>query len=259
VAGLIALLLALSPLPAAAAAQEKERPPAVRSSVVVKGYPSPVVPQSERVDDSYFDDVLLVGDSLSSGIPHYKVMPALEVVYRIGLSPITVAEDGYVFFPNGKDKKGVKLTDFLAERNPRVLYLWLGLNGIEGNAASYILPYYHVMLNRLIEALPNTLIVLLEVTPVTKEAVKKKAALTNKNVDAFNAGLFELAREHNIYILQIHDGLLGKDGTVAKKFTASDGIHLSRAGYYEVVDYLYAHTLPLDLAIWPDGGEDSGR
>jgi len=248
-----ALLLALCLLASiAVAAAEGEEPAPVRSAVRVKGYPSPVIPFCERVDDSYFEDVLLVGDSLASGFPHYKVMPALEVTYRIGLSPIKIANNEDVFFPRGKDRPGIKFPDFLAERNPRIVYLWLGLNGIEGNSAEYVLPYYSAMMDRLIEALPNTLFCLLEITPVTKEAVQRKRGLTYRNITAFNAGLYELAQAHNIYILQIHDGLLGKDDAVAKINTASDGIHLSRTGYNEVVEYLYSHALPLDMIIWPD-------
>lgn len=242
------LLLCLLPIGVWA---ETEQEPAVQSAVLVKGYPSPIVPLCDRVDDSYFEDVVLVGDSLCSAIPHYKAMPAMEIIYKIGLSPISVAKDDEVFFPNGRDKPGITLIDALVERNPRVVYLWMGLNGIEGNAASYVLPYYHTMLNRLIEALPNTLFCILEVSPVSNEAVYKKGALTNKNVNAFNDGLYELAQAHNIYILQIHDMLVGRDDAIANEYMAADGIHLSRTGYNEVVDYLYMHALPLESVIWP--------
>ena len=240
-------------LPAAVAASQKgERPVPVRSAVRVKGYPSPVVPLCERVDDSYFENVLLVGDSLSSGFPHYKVLPSLEVHYRIGLSPISVARNEDIFFPRGRGKPGIKLADTLLERNPRVIYLWLGLNGVEGNSAEEVLPHYDIMLNILIEALPNTLFCLVELPPMSKEAVRKKGGLRAKNINAFNAGLYELAQEHNIYILQIHDGLLGNDDAIAKINSAADGIHLSRTGYSAMVDYLYTHALPLENVLWPE-------
>jgi len=247
---LTALLLALCMLPAISLATEEERPPAVRSNVIIKGYPPPIIPLSPRVDDSYFADILLVGDSLSSGIPHYKVMPALEVSYMIGVYARHIAESNEVVRKKGR--KPMTLPDYLVEQDPRVVYIWIGLNDIEDHPAEQVLPHYHVMLNRLIEAMPNTLFCLMEVTPVTKDAQRRRRALSNQNVLDFNAGLYELAREHNIYLLQIHAGLMDDSGVIQPKLVDNDGFHLSRFGYIEVVDYLYTHTLPLDLITFRD-------
>ncbi|MDR3050378.1 MAG: GDSL-type esterase/lipase family protein [Oscillospiraceae bacterium] len=240
--GLAALLLALCLLPLCAWAAS---PPVetAQSNVRVKGYPTPWVPLRERVADSYFDDVLMLGDSLASGIPYYKVMPALNVVFRIGLAPGSIARDAKVM-RQGRAYQTVP--EHLRDLHPKVLYIWLGLNGVEGNPADEILGYYDTMLNRIIAALPDTLICLVELTPVTPEAVQNRGRLSNRNVNDFNAGLWRLAREHNVYLLRWHDTLLGDDGAINKKYASTDGYHLSKGAYRLLVDYLYTHTLPLD-------------
>ncbi|MDR3051920.1 MAG: GDSL-type esterase/lipase family protein [Oscillospiraceae bacterium] len=239
----IALLL-LALLPIAVFAQGREQdiiPSAVQSSLVLADYPPPTIPERASVDDGYFSNAILVGDSLASGVPYYKVMPALEVLYHIGLAPRSIAADNVTFKLNGRS---LTLPQYLAARNPDIVYIWLGLNGVDGSPAHMVLDNYDIMLDKLIGALPDTLFCLIELPPVALNATDRHHTLTNKNVNLFNIGLMQLAWKHNIYLLQIHDLLL-KDDILPKKYAAADGYHLKKTAYEGIVNYLYTHTLPL--------------
>ncbi|GHU83798.1 hypothetical protein FACS1894196_4230 [Clostridia bacterium] len=220
-----------------------ETPPAVRSRVEIEGYPTPDVPE-RAAEAGYFADVVLVGDSLASGIPLYEVMPELEVMSKIGLSARGALTEKY-FKVDGSDKR-VLLRDALLARQPRAIYLWLGLNGVEGSASSLVLANYHLLLNHLLEALPDTVFYIVELTPVQKKAKDKHSMLTNGNVDRFNAGLRVLAQEHNVYILPINALLRTSDNVLSTKHGASDGYHIRKSGYTILVEYLRTHTVPLN-------------
>lgn len=244
---IVALCLALCLLPALAlSAAKEERPEAVVSPVHIPGFTAPDVPEGERVEDDYFKNAILLGDSLASGLELYEVFPAMEIVYKTGLSPRSIAIKEKNFKLNGEN---ATLVEYLKDKNPEVLYIWLGLNGVEGSGSSLVLANYHIMLNLLIEALPRTVIYLLELTPVRDDAAKKHSMLTNANVDRFNEGLYELATEHNVFLLQYHDIMLNEDGILKRPYCAGDGYHLLKAGHEAVVEYLYTHTVPLN-DIW---------
>lgn len=222
---------------------EEERPPAVRSQVEIAEYPTPVVPESPRAEDSYFANAILVGDSLASGMELFEVFPAMNILYKTGLSPRAVALE---FTPFKIEKEEVTLVDYLLAQDPDIVYLWLGLNGIEGSGSSLVLPHYHVMLNLLLEAMPDTLFYIMELTPVRDTATDKHEFLTNKNVNRFNEGLYALAEEHNVYILQYHDLMLNSKGELVGEYASSDGYHLRKTAHELIVDYIYTHTIPFE-------------
>ncbi|GHU83794.1 hypothetical protein FACS1894196_4210 [Clostridia bacterium] len=216
---------------------------ATQSDIVIAGYPAPYVPESARVPDSYFADAVLVGDSLATGIPLYDAMPAMKNVYaRTGLSPHTAATKEAFLLHN----KPSRLRALMVWRKPRVAYLWLGLNGVDGLSAERVLKSYDELLEQLISGLPNTLFYLMEVTPVQAKAASGHKMLNNDNINAFNEGLYALAQAHNIYVLPINAMLRDEDGRLDSDYAAGDGYHLRRKGYQAVVEYLYTHTIPLD-------------
>jgi len=252
-AGLVALWLSIQFCLQAAASASGDPLPRVRSAVQVTGCPAPIIPLCEPVDDSYFGDVILLGDSLASSLRLYKAMPAIHIISKSGLLLSDVAKNKGAFRSRGGVDNRVPVTRYLASFRPRVVYIWLGLNSIKNKSPQDALVDYHLMMNRMIDTMPNTLFCLLEMMPTAEWAADRlKGRVSNEKVNEFNQGLMELAKEHNVYVLQIHDILLDEDGMLAEPYAQKDNYHLTSLGCSVVVSYLYTHALPLDRIVLPE-------
>lgn len=226
------LLLCLLALPACA-------------EVIASGYdnpaaPSPAVPACERVSDEYFARAVFVGDSMADGFGIHGLLPEIQLFTRIGMSPRTAASDA-LFKNNGK---AVTLAKKLPVMRPSAVYLWLGSNGLDGREAGKVIADYSRLLGRIIRELPDTPIYLLEVTPVMPLTQARYEGFTNARIDAFNKGLRQLARLHNVYILPVNHLLKGPDGYLVAEYAASDGIHLRAPAYQLLAEYIHTHALP---------------
>lgn len=214
----------------------------MRSNYTHPRFIAPEVPLSERVDDAYFSGIVFVGDSTAEGLAIHGLVPEMELLTVIGLSPRT-ATTNKVF---SHERKLCTLAEKLAAMQPKAVYLWLGSNGVDTKPADMVLDDYTTLLNTLLAALPDTPFILLELTPVKLIAQETYRNYTNERVDAFNLGLYKLAQRHNVYYLPVNPLLRNEQGLLDGEYGAGDGIHLRKDGYQILADYLYTHTLPLE-------------
>lgn len=227
---------------AAEVPEEIEVGPMVMSNFRHATFPTPDVPACARVDDAYFDGAVLIGDSVAAGLGTHQLIPQMEVLAEVGLSARTAATDQR-FTTGGQP---ATLVEKLAAEQPSMIYIWLGSNGIDTKDATRVIEDYDRLLNRLLAALPDTPVYLIEATPVKRIASERYAGLTNERVDAFNAMLYEVAKRHNVYLLPVNFLLKGENGLLTPEYGAGDGIHLRKAAYEVLADYLYTHTIPVE-------------
>lgn len=240
---LIALWLlgmALPPVPALGEAAPTG--PMVMSNYRHSRFPSPGIPVGERVDDGYFSGAVLVGDSVAEGLGIHGFIPELTVMTVIGISPRTAATD--LLFMH--ERQPVTLVDKLTAMQPTMIYLWLGSNGIDTKDAQRVIDDYDRLLNQLIAALPDVPVYLVELTPVKRMVTERYANYTNERVDAFNALLHNAAKRHNVYLLPVNFLFKNADGLLDGLYGAGDGIHLKKAAYEVLADYMYTHTVPME-------------
>lgn len=223
---------------------------------VAEDIPSPEVPLCTRVDDAYFSDAVLVGDSLADGLALHNVIPELMILSRIGLSPRTALTD--TSFKHGG--KPVTIVRKLAGLRPGAIYIWLGSNGLDAATgdAEQVSDEYDRLIGKIRAALPDTPLYLLEVTPVMTLEAAQYATFTNEKIDAFNEALREIAIRHKAHLLPVNALLRDAEGLLDAQYAAKDGIHLQKAAYETLADYLYTHALaletPADMFQTPDSG-----
>lgn len=230
----LALLLVLALL-ACAAPAAAERVAAPMPVATPRPTPAPGAAPTPPPLDAFADAVLL-GDSLADGLVIHDAAPDLLVLARIGLSPRTARTDTS-FRHNDRPVTAVRKLAALA---PDAVYLWLGTNGLDsgGFTVEGILADYERLAAALAGALPDTALVLLEITPVAA-AVDAKGEFTNARVDAFNEGLHGMALRHGAYVLPINAPLRDAGGCLHADYAASDGMHLRAAAYQVISDLLY--------------------
>ena len=232
-AALLAAMLLVYIFPASAA----DGAPAA-SAFYSEACPAPDVPESARADDGYFTDAVLIGDSLSAGLSDADLLPELDVMTVIGLSPrAALTQRKY-----RHDGQPVNLADKLAALRPPVVYFWLGSNGLSSIYAERILADYDRLMDAVLPGIPDSIVYIMELPPVRKAALKRYPHYTNKRVDEFNAGLREVALRHNVYIITINHLLKNERGEL--RYSAEDGIHILKPAYELMADYMRAHTVP---------------
>lgn len=238
---ILAVLCVLLILPVSALSQAYG--PVVRSAqpVDAAAYPPPAVPPCERVPDAYFDDAVLIGCSLMTGVELSGSIDHATFVARIGMSPRGAMNNKN--FPSGSQY--LTMADTVIALAPEKLYIMLGSNGIDIKRPADVLGEMNELLNYLIAALPDTLIYLISIPPVTPKVRVRYPYLTETKVATYNLGLEELASLHGIYYLNVYALLADDNGQTLGKYAADDGYHLTSAGYQLLADYLYTHALPI--------------
>lgn len=215
----------------------------------VPGYTAPDVPQSEAVDDDYFQDAILVGDSVASGFELYGYWQGIESFCHIGASPKGAALHA-CFTMDGAD---VTLKQVLQERKPQKIYLMLGANGLAVGTAQYTLKGYETLLDLVIETCPDAVVYCLSATPISRTVKDRYDNFTKGRVTVFNTGLYDLAKQRGAFYIDLHSALVAGNGYIDRQWGAGDGIHIRSAAYARLEDVILTHTvkLPEDWVMAP--------
>jgi len=218
-------------------------PSSSASSQSKTGYDySKPVPLSERVSSEYFDDVMMVGDSITDGITKYSVMSNATVVASTGVNLDALMRKELIKIGD----QNYKVIDAMKLYQPKSIYIMLGANGIGALSNEKNIELYTLFLDEVIAQHPNAKIYLQSVIPIneTKYHVKYTKdynnKVSNKLIDDYNSKLQALAQQKKVYYLNVAEAFKDADGQLPDKAT-SDGLHFN-AQYYTVwFDYLKTH------------------
>lgn len=168
---------------------------------------------------SYFEqfrrknvDLCCFGDSITQGLDWQDAYPSLKVSNR-GIGSDTTL--GML----------ARLDDVEAQA-PRVISLLAGINDIAaGRSTQEIIDTYGTLLEELTHRLPDTVIIVTSVLPVTAEH-----SVDNADVQALNAALRPLCEEKGATWVDVYGDFLDDTGNMDVTL-AADSIHPNVAGY----------------------------
>lgn len=195
--------------------------------------------ENGRVDMSYFDDALFIGDSLTQGFQVYTsgISNASYAAY-IGAGPRTFIE-GTVTNINGET---VKPIDEILAASPKKVYILLGTNAMETLTDEAFLEYYGRFLEFLVPQLPEDTVYYIEAIPPVTQAKAADENFTLERIQGVNEKLALLAYQHGMYYLDLYSALCGEDGYLKAEYAADDGLHLNNEGYSACRELLITHT-----------------
>lgn len=200
-----------------------------------------VLPESGRVELSWFDDAAFLGDSLSVGYIDYNidVSDALICAYT-GVGPSQIVNRSICSHP----ERGEEIPlDVLSAAQPAKLYILLGANALlTVEAQEGYLAYYGRMLDELRAALPNTVFYVQSVLPVTANSAAELPGLAPEPLRTVNAALKALCTEKGCYFLDLHAEFADENDALIAEYAQPDGLHLTVAGYRRWVAFLCSHT-----------------
>lgn len=194
-----------------------------------------VVPELAKVDDSYFDDAVFVGDSLTMGISYFAGFNS-EFLSIAGLSTKSLASEPLA---NGKT---VYQTIAEMERLNK-LYIMLGTNEMAYEKPWEFVDRYGKFIDYVRHYFPNVLIYIQSIMPVSQKR-SENSGIKNYMVIDHNKYLVNLAVEKQCYYVDVNSHFAGEDGFLPEE-AGGDGIHLSPANYRKMADYLKTHAVDI--------------
>lgn len=199
------------------------------------------VPVSAAKDSSYLDSCAFVGDSIMEGFSAYGFLPENQVFASVGLNPYQLNTNAIQTYYGS-----VTALSAVLYAKPENLYIMMGMNGVAWDINNDMTSEIGTFIDNVKASLPAVNIYLMSVTPVSAEREAKASAadgkILNSQIDDFNSSLLSLADEKNIHYLDINSYLKGSNGCLPSDVT-SDGIHISKAIYEDILDYILSHTV----------------
>ena len=209
------------------------------SSAVAFGQP---VPESERVTSAYFDDAVFIGDSLTTGIQLYNILPDTTVLASVGININNIFTNEVISDGNGGQQT---ILDSAKDTQPAKIYTMLGTNGLKGLGPEETVRYYRQLVQQLKADHPDSIIYVQSLMPINEEifAANYGYELTNAEIDECNELLMQMAGEEEVYFVNCAEAIKDENGELPAEFT-TDGLHFRGEYYNKWIDYLKEHTVP---------------
>ena len=200
------------------------------------------VAQSEAVDDAWFADAVLIGDSRTDGLRLYSGMRGVDFLCYKGLTVSEVMDDKPVI-QTADGKIGV--LQALAEKQYGKVYLSLGLNELGYNDDPLFRNTYRAVVDKLRELQPDADIYLQLLIPISTQRCKETnqpSYISNRQVAIYNEIIRAIAQEKRVYLLDVGEIYTDENGELFYELS-SDGVHFYKSGYKQWYEYLKTHTV----------------
>ncbi len=196
-----------------------------------------LVPESEAVDDSYFDDAVFIGNSRTEGLKKFSGLSNSTFITEVGLTVSSIFTD-YCDISGGYRSRAF---DALAGMSFSKVYIMLGMNELGWVYESVFKDDYGKIIDKIREINPDAVIYIQSIIPVSKWKDSSNDVFTNANVERLNAQLRDLADEKEVHYLDVAGALMDSEGYLPYEATG-DGVHLEPPYCVKWTDYLRTHT-----------------
>ena len=195
------------------------------------------VPESVRVEDTYFDDAVFLGDSRTDGLRIYGGMNHGTYLQFTGATVESVFTKA-VETPVGT----MPLLDALAQMECGKIFVMLGVNELGWNGTDIFRNQSTVLIQRLKEDHPDAEIVIQSILPVSAEIDGEGRYVNNQRINAYNQVWLELAEEFGVSYMNVAESVADAEGRLPKEL-CYDGVHLNKAGCRQWLEYLRTHAV----------------
>ena len=189
--------------------------------------------------DGYLNHCIFLGDSRTVAAKDYAYVNDSDALCQVGINHLAFMTNVFQMC-NGEQ---INLDTFLGKYAAEVIYISLGVNGINSIDDTTYRNGYKRLVEHVKKACPGSIIVLEAIWPVEDTGLYSYA-VKNADVDKYNEFLHELAGEEGCYYLNIDSVLKDADGTMINRFDGGDGLHYSKSSYDTIFDYIIHHPVP---------------
>ena len=198
-----------------------------------------------RVDVSYFDDAVFMGDSLADGFKDYAAWMSLkdtDAMYltQRSMTPRSFLQPGAMV--DAGDAGVVDVWATITDRQPGKMYITLGTNALMAMDPTEFVDSYYQLVSRIKQVSPDTLIYITTIPPTSKAYAAKEERLSKERIADANRQIAQMCRQEGLALINLYDVVQGADGYLNEDIN-SDGIHMTPEGYKQWLNYLIEHTV----------------
>ena len=231
-----------SPVDAASKFKTYEKTTTSSGAIKAKGYNySKAVPQNGKQSASYFNSAAFFGDSrtvdlyIYSSLKETKAKPYCDV----GLNVSTALTKKFVNY------SGKKVTALYAlkknKKSIKSVYLMFGLNELGWGVSGFI-KAYKKLINEIRAIVPNAVIYVQSILPVTKSRDRSDDVHNNKRIKKFNKELKKMCNTKRVFYIDAYNIMTNSKGYLPES-AASDGIHFNSSCCEKWLTYLKKRTV----------------
>ena len=198
-----------------------------------------VLTLKEGTRDGYMNRCVFLGDSRTVAMVNYGLINDDAALAQIGISHPSFKSNTFV---NNAGKE-YTLKTYLASHQAPVIYIALGVNGINDPSEEHYKSTFEDLIDNIMDLSPNSNIVLMSIGPVNDNGPYKKT-VQNSWIVKYNDFLLNTAKDKHLFYLDISEILTGSDGQVKSEYNGGDGLHYSSSGCKAIFDYIVEHPVP---------------
>ena len=202
------------------------------------------LPETADMGQEYQDKLVFLGDSTTYGMRAYDVVPTAQIwtpasgtlaLFNWAIETIDYHD------PLTGQATPLSISDCASVRQPEVLVITLGVNGIAFLDEASFKQYYTDLVRAIQAVSPNTKIICHSLYPVIDS--KTPGGIDNARVNAANVWVRDVAAATGARYLNSHDLLTDESGGLRADYSNGDdqGIHLNAAGFAVVLQNLRTH------------------
>ncbi len=213
------------------------------------------VPESEAVDNSYFEDAAFIGDSRTDGFLVYSGIGCGENLTSNGLSIFKLAEKKAITI----DGNQYTLLEALALKQYGKVYLSLGINELGYYDDQGFYDSYCQAIDLIRECQPNAVIYLQGLIPLNEDVIAETGGasyLKNDHLLVYNDLMKKAAEEKQVAFLDLNPVFADENGQLPRDASA-DGVHLRKAYCQQWLEYLQTHTVSYETLYPSDSSSQS--
>lgn len=193
--------------------------------------PETLPPETEpvviAVEESWFDDVLFIGDSRTVGLQRHGRLGDADYFCGIGMSYFNMFD----YFCKDQDfYRGSTLEGLLKTNTYGKIYISLGMNG-SGNAAEMLEAVLDETIAKILEYQPDTKIILHSIIGVGPRKEKQAWYFDNEILYAINEIYCSRADGQTVFYLDPNDWMTDEEGHLLSDYCDEDQCHLTQFGY----------------------------
>jgi|GEM_PF-233916 Lysophospholipase L1 and related esterases len=211
-------------------------------------FPGTVLTTTDDMGDSYLDDIVFLGDSLTYGLKVYGMLDDGRDTKQVwvpsnGTLLLNNVADAKIVYPDTGSE--ITVSQAIAAKKPTKLIISLGINGISYLDEDGFIAQLTSLINEVKKDSPDTVIILQSMFPIAT-TYEYQGSINNNKICHGNYWMAKAASENGVYFLNTAEALVGKDGFLAEDMQSGDGLHINTTAYNIVLNYIRTHGISAD-------------
>jgi len=186
--------------------------------------------------DGYMNNCIFLGDSRTVAAVNYGFLQDDNVLAQVGIAHTSFARNT---FTNNSGKQ-YTMDSFLASHPAPVIYLSLGVNGMNGISEEKYESTYEELVDDIISKSPDSNLVIMSIWPVDDNGRYAKS-VQNSWINKYNDFLLDLCEKKGIHYLNVNEILTDSEGQMKVEYDAGDGLHYAPGAYTDILEYIIHH------------------